>query len=249
MCEQRTRSTRVTDGDTQSEVVRRAAGCKTCSCCGETKSLDDFPQDQKAKDGLGYHCLGCCAKRANSRYRRNRRKSGAEYSRLLTDDEWREIEARGTMACRKCGREQPLDQFRPTKLPRRRRVCRDCRLKRAAELTRLKQADRRAAYQRYRCKQFGITPEDYDRMLEEQQGLCAICRRPLGRKGQTIDHCHRTGRVRGIVHSQCNLVIGNAREDIEVLRGAIAYLKSHQQIQKETAEAGSSEADIRKVSR
>lgn len=64
-------------------------------------------------------------------------------------------------------------------------------------------------------------------MLAEQKHLCAICQRPLPLKGQTLDHDHKTGAVRGIVHSQCNLMIGNAAEKIELLEHAIDYLKDH----------------------
>lgn len=64
-------------------------------------------------------------------------------------------------------------------------------------------------------------------MLTRQNGRCAICDRPLPTKGQTIDHDHRTGAVRGIVHSQCNLIIGNAGDDPQVLSHAIQYLHQH----------------------
>ncbi|GIX05051.1 MAG: recombination endonuclease VII [Planctomycetaceae bacterium] len=204
--------------------------------------MEEFPRDRKSRDGLGHSCRPCCARRTHACYRQRRRDAGANYERLLTDDEWRAIEARGVMECRKCGQVRALNEFRPTQLPRRRRVCRECQRRRCRELAELKHAERRAYHQRHRCKKFGITTDDYDQMLEEQEGLCAICGRPLGSRGQTIDHCHETGRVRGIVHAQCNLVIGNAREDIHVLRGAITYLKRHQLIHGESANAGSNKA-------
>ena len=207
----------------------QSVATKSCYRCGKAKLLDDFPCDRKAQDGRHGMCKACRVAYANARYRRLRQENGGEYRQLLTDDEWREITARGTMDCRRCGRTQPLDEFRvSSRPPRRRRVCRDCSRRREAEVNHLKRAERWASYQRYRCRQFGITPEDYDRMVRDQQGLCAVCRRPLGPKGQTIDHCHQSGRVRGIVHSQCNLVIGNSGEDIHVLRGAIEYLMAHQ---------------------
>lgn len=70
-------------------------------------------------------------------------------------------------------------------------------------------------------RRYGITVEDRARMVEEQQGLCAICEkeRPL-----VVDHCHDTGQVRGMLCVTCNLAIGYFEDDVEALRRAIAYL-------------------------
>jgi hypothetical protein len=76
----------------------------------------------------------------------------------------------------------------------------------------------RAAYARNRDKpehkaardrwhmvsKYGITPDDYDNMLEEQSWGCAICGRPPGERRLHIDHCHKTGKVRGLLCTRCN---------------------------------------------
>lgn len=82
---------------------------------------------------------------------------------------------------------------------------------------------------------FGITGAEYDRMFKEQDGKCAICRQPEtsidprnGRpKALAVDHDHRTGDVRGLLDVRCNRVLGYARDDVEILRAAIAYLERH----------------------
>lgn len=82
----------------------------------------------------------------------------------------------------------------------------------------------RAANRRNALKKYGITPEDYDRMLKEQGG-CAICgaTEPGGRgKNFHVDHCHSTGRVRGLLCHHCNVGIGMLRENFE---DAAKYLK------------------------
>jgi hypothetical protein len=74
---------------------------------------------------------------------------------------------------------------------------------------------------------FGITPEDYDRLLEAQGGVCAICKRypPHRRiKRLCVDHDHKTGRIRGLLCSRCNSGIGMLQDDEASLSGAIAYL-------------------------
>lgn len=77
-------------------------------------------------------------------------------------------------------------------------------------------------------KKFGISPEDYDQLLESQDGRCAICRRPDSRsryKPFHVDHDHKTGKVRGLLCAGCNTGLGNLQDDPEVLLRAIAYLR------------------------
>ncbi len=57
---------------------------------------------------------------------------------------------------------------------------------------------------------YGLTPEDFDRMMLEQGGTCAICEQPFANKPYEphIDHCHETGEVRGLLCSPCNVALG-----------------------------------------
>jgi hypothetical protein len=87
-----------------------------------------------------------------------------------------------------------------------------------------KRADRQL---RDACEQNGITLDDYQEILKRQGGVCAICRTsdcgPVARRF-SIDHCHKTGKVRGLLCHRCNLGIGHFDDSIELLRVAIAYL-------------------------
>lgn len=76
-------------------------------------------------------------------------------------------------------------------------------------------------------RNFGITIEDYNRMFEDQQGCCAICSKhqDVGKIRLAVDHCHTTGKVRGLLCLQCNAGIGNLRDSPELLRIALAYLE------------------------
>lgn len=76
---------------------------------------------------------------------------------------------------------------------------------------------------------FGITPEQYDRLLAKQSGVCAICGRhpdPSEPRRFHVDHCHSTGRVRGILCGQCNSGIGKLKDDPALLERAAAYLRT-----------------------
>jgi len=74
-------------------------------------------------------------------------------------------------------------------------------------------------------RKYGITPEHYEHMLKDQDGLCAICRQTEPRGSYRVDHCHKTGKVRGLLCHKCNAGIGMLRDDPEILERGVAYLK------------------------
>ncbi len=73
---------------------------------------------------------------------------------------------------------------------------------------------------------YGISVEEYDALLARQNGKCAICREKP--EGQTlcVDHCHATGKIRGLLCRSCNVGLGNYRDDPRRMRAAIAYLEA-----------------------
>ena len=79
---------------------------------------------------------------------------------------------------------------------------------------------------------YGITLDDYSRMLDEQQGVCAICQQECtvySGKEDTIlciDHDHETGEVRGLLCNACNLGLGYFHDSVKGLQRAIKYLES-----------------------
>jgi hypothetical protein len=77
---------------------------------------------------------------------------------------------------------------------------------------------------------YGITTEDYNELLQRQHGRCAICleddpKSPDRVKHWYIDHCHTTGKVRGLLCNSCNRGIGLLSDSIENLERAIFYLR------------------------
>ena len=131
-----------------------------------------------------------------------------------------------TKTCSKCLTELPLDSFSP-----QRNVCIECRRTYHREYARTWQQNN---LDRYRASQrktkYGITPNDFDSMLSDQKGRCAICQTetPGGKGTWHVDHCHTTQRVRGLLCTHCNLGIGHLRDDIAILKRAILYLENHQ---------------------
>lgn len=82
-------------------------------------------------------------------------------------------------------------------------------------------------------RSFGLTLEQYDTRLVAQNGVCALCRRPetavlKGKlKRLAVDHDHLTGKVRGLLCSQCNTSLGMFGDDPSRLRAAADYLERH----------------------
>lgn len=82
-------------------------------------------------------------------------------------------------------------------------------------------------------KGFGISLDDYQRMLSDQGGQCGICGSTTGgtRHGKdkafAVDHCHETGKVRGLLCEACNQGIGKMKDDPVLLRKAADYIESH----------------------
>lgn len=73
---------------------------------------------------------------------------------------------------------------------------------------------------------FGITLKEYNKILEEQNGLCAICERKcVSGKKLAVDHCHKTGKIRGLLCNACNLGIGKLGDSEESLLKALNYLR------------------------
>lgn len=82
-----------------------------------------------------------------------------------------------------------------------------------------------------------VSKELYFQILESQNHLCAICKRPesivnstltMTPKRLAIDHDHKTGKLRGLLCHKCNVSIGSMDDSIETLEEAIRYLKKHQ---------------------
>jgi hypothetical protein len=75
---------------------------------------------------------------------------------------------------------------------------------------------------------YGISLEVYDHMLSEQGYVCKICGSNDPKHNSNnfvVDHCHETGVVRGLLCSECNLMLGKARDSVTILQNAINYLQ------------------------
>ncbi len=79
------------------------------------------------------------------------------------------------------------------------------------------------------CYQF--TVKEYEVLLQRSNGVCEICGSPETIKSRTgtlrplsIDHCHKTGKIRGLLCHRCNVAIGLFKEDLDIMASAASYL-------------------------
>lgn len=74
-------------------------------------------------------------------------------------------------------------------------------------------------------RRYGLSVEQYDRLVLKQDGKCARCLCSTERR-LDVDHCHKTGKIRGLLCSACNLYIGRLESQLERLPDDLAYLSS-----------------------
>lgn len=82
-------------------------------------------------------------------------------------------------------------------------------------------------------KRFDLTEKEYELMLEAQNGVCAICKeeekiidgQSKKKKPLSVDHCHNTGRIRGLLCTACNTGIGLLRHEPYILKAAAEYCR------------------------
>lgn len=149
-----------------------------------------------------------------------------------------------TKVCIECGVEKPLEEFRLDNRGKfgRRTTCKVCHSnysniwhkKHREESTRATTSWRRNNPEKvkkqrlsFQLKKYGLTIDQYEKMLLLQNNKCKICKtsKPGGRMTRfAVDHDKITGKVRGLLCDKCNLGIGFLNHDVGVLRGAIEYL-------------------------
>ncbi len=91
----------------------------------------------------------------------------------------------------------------------------------------------RLRYKAYCLRKYGITIEEFNRLVEKQHGVCAICGLPPSGSPPNntilhVDHNHETGQIRGLLCGKCNRGLGYFNDDKDVLASAIGYLNECQ---------------------
>lgn len=85
-----------------------------------------------------------------------------------------------------------------------------------------------AAWKAFIKREYSLTPEQYQQIIKNQNGICPLCLKQLGASNTiAMDHCHKSKKIRQILHKKCNSVLGFAEDNPFILSRAIAYLYKH----------------------
>jgi len=212
--------------------TRRARGApsvpdeKRCSKCGDLLAAAEFCRDAAQKTGLTSWCRACVNNK-NSTLTAARHE--ADPLKNLPVDR---------KHCPRCRRVRRVEFFCRDEGRRDKRApwCRDC-TRGANEEQRARNPERVKAVQKrghlnYRLKQFGLTRAEYEAMIAACGNKCEICGSPpIDPRAESpvlsIDHCHATGEVRGLLCARCNHGLGHFKDDPRRLLLAARYLLKH----------------------
>ncbi len=128
--------------------------------------------------------------------------------------------------CRNCNTWKTMGQFHKNKNSKDGRVwrCEKCRSLRVEKKVQFRHSRKRR--NKHLLSKYGISIKEYDVLLADQSGCCAICGVHYTETASAlaIDHDHKTGQVRGLLCLQCNLGIGGLQDNIDLLASAASYL-------------------------
>lgn len=161
--------------------------------------------------------------------RKRRYKKSHTLAQLLLRQERREAKKRGNSVCSLCKVEKPLPEF----YTNNRNIhshCKECNNKATSKISSIQKNKDKARW-KHIFRTYGITKEQWYGIYAEQEGRCYICLRDEEKirrsrsKHLTVDHCHSTGKIRGLLCSNCNGAILPAFErDNKMAERIFVYL-------------------------
>ncbi|WP_326670092.1 endonuclease VII domain-containing protein [Streptomyces canus] len=172
---------------------------KRCSRCRQHKPRAAFVKNKSMGDGLQAYCRECAAA-----YHQQRQVAKGRNVRPRVDV------PEGHKYCRTCGEIKPHSEWQRNRSASDglATLCKSCKAVKGRE--------------GHLKRHYGLTEAERDEMVASQVGLCVIC---LKAPAVHVDHCHKTGRVRGVLCFNCNSAIGKLGDDPDAVRRAAAYLE------------------------
>lgn len=155
-----------------------------------------------------------------NKYRPKCRRCSKGYKSSLLDrqDTIQGLLSKGDKKCGKCNEIKPLDSFNKDKytVTGRTSLCKTCTAIRTKKTRKSRQLQIKA-------KRYNITLSEVSELAKIKS--CQICGNDFSKHREAhIDHCHTTGKVRGVLCRTCNLGIGHLKDDVVILKKAIKYL-------------------------
>ena len=129
--------------------------------------------------------------------------------------------------CGCCNSTLPVEMFAKNKVKKDglQERCTPCRAQHHQKTKHLRAKPTADQKRKWLMSSYGLSKEEFDAMLKEQNNSCAICgTTEWGRPSPSIDHCHATGKVRGLLCNNCNRGLGLLKDNTEIIENAIKYL-------------------------
>jgi hypothetical protein len=200
---------------------------KKCKDCKQEKPLSDYYKDKITPDGHAYRCKPCNNLKVK-KYKKLHPEKDKEYDKKKVErkpDLYKKIRER---ANKKFKEKYHKD------IDKSRRLARENYYK-YAEKYRVQSRDKYNSNEgrnRFLIRKYGITLEEFNQMLFSQQNACKICKTKFTtRKSIHTDHCHKIGKVRGLLCSACNVTLGQMKDNITYLKNMIKYLEKSNPLQ------------------
>lgn len=204
---------------------------KVCSKCNEEKPFDAFYKTKANKDGLQNICKKCDNNRKTSYLRKKSLESGKKQKQLTLIA--KELLKEGKKRCPLCKEIKSLESFY-TSVSQACGYTPHCILCMDILGKSRPKEEKQIFYQKAKTrirntillKKYNISLEEYNKLLLDQNNVCAICGEKEHGKSLAVDHCHVTGKIRGLLCSLCNPAIGFLKNNSILAEKLANYLKS-----------------------
>ena len=129
--------------------------------------------------------------------------------------------------CYSCKETKHVSEFYRSNKIYYQKECKECNRKRKHKWHQTEQGKRSSANTKLKNR-FGITIDEYDKLVDYVDGKCQICGAicSINNHRLCIDHSHETGKIRGILCKSCNSGLGNFRDDPILLINAVKYIQT-----------------------
>lgn len=128
--------------------------------------------------------------------------------------------------CSSCGVEKPLTDFYSN--THKYTSCKHCKNEKSKAWAASNKHKVKEHRRKTRLKTiYGMSLEDYQTMFDAQEGKCALCGEKEEKKSLAVDHCHITGKIRALLCTNCNTILGKAHDNSSLLIKMADYLTYH----------------------
>jgi hypothetical protein len=169
---------------------------KTCTRCKIERPIGQYSKDKSKKSGLRPYCKTCVKKRYNAEREKHKTYSKRHYAE--NREKYRTYSKRHYEYNREKHKTYSKNYY-------------------------LNEKNKYKVATNTRRRKYGISEDEFCRLVNQQNNCCGICSKKFDYT-PSVDHCHRTGEIRGILCNRCNTGLGQFSDSPELLENAIKYL-------------------------